>query len=549
MNLSDDLSMATGTIHFITWNVNGLKEQRNKKFRELHNADVVFLQETHIGEKDNHILECSEDEWHIVFTKFTSSRRGTAILVRKTLDFEYISEDKDTYAGYIVLKCKLQGQLYTLVSIYNHQTDTKTLDKLSRYLQLMATGLLVIGGDFNTVLNPFIDKKCYSNRVTNNRTQSKLLPCVENFMKSLQLVDIWRRKNPVKQNYTFCRGGTSSRLDYFFIAEECLWRVRSCDISDSERPDHQPLSLKINNVSTDTLREHLQIQSLSQLLRDKSHFGIDLSLVQESSHALSEVDIVSAVHSLQVSDTPRPDGIPVSFYKEKIQDIIPYIKVLYDGIYSGKLNCSEKRFNESVRSPHDNSQHFFNVDYLIIATILARRLEDFLESQSEGRIPREPNPVMISSKALSTQTVLCFIEEELERQQHSTSQLFPALSQDFLSVKSLVRSPCLGCPLAPVLISLALKCFASELFKNLEKHAFYVFKQSVIVCVLPEDLHQVHAIVRNSTDEEYDIVILPRGNDEPLQETNLDSESEMEEWDRQMDGAEEQWPKRAAFKM
>ncbi len=544
-----NLSMATGTIHFITWNVNGLKEQRNKKFRELHNANVVFLQETHIGEKDHSILECSEDEWHIFFTKFTSSRRGTAILVRKSLDFEYINEDKDTYAGYIVLKCNLKGQLYILVSIYNHQTDTKTLDKLSRYLQLMTTGLLVIGGDFNTVLNPFIDKKCYTSRVTNNRTQNKLRPCVENFMKSLQLVDIWRRKNHVKQNYTFCRGGTSSRLDYFFIPEECLWRVRSCDISDSERPDHQPLSLKINNVSTETLQEHLQIQSLSQLLRDKTHFEIDLSLVQESSHALSEVDIVSAVHSLQVSDTPRPDGIPVSFYKERIQDIIPYIKVLYDGIYSGKLNCSEKHFNESVKSPHDNSQHFFNVDYLIIATILARRLEDYLESQSEGRIPRESNPVLISSKALSTQTVLCCIEEELERQQHSTSQLFPALSQDLLSVKSLVRSPCQGCPLTPVLISLTLKCFASELFKNLEKHAFYVFKQIIIVCILPEDLHQVHAIVRNSTDKEYDVVILPRGNGESLQENNLDSESEMEDWDRHMHGAEEQWPKRVAIQM
>lgn len=98
--------------------------------------------------------------------------------------FQYISEDKDAYAGYVVLKCKLQGQSYTLVSIYNHQIDTKTLDKLSRYLQLMATGLLVIGGDFNTVLNPFIDKKCYTDRTTNNRTQSKLLPCVENLMKS-----------------------------------------------------------------------------------------------------------------------------------------------------------------------------------------------------------------------------------------------------------------------------------------------------------------------------------------------------------------------------
>ncbi|KAL1277455.1 hypothetical protein QQF64_024128 [Cirrhinus molitorella] len=421
----------------------------------------------------------------------------------------------------------------------------------------MATGLLVIGGDFNTVLNPFIDKKCNNNKVINNRTQSKLLPCVENFMKSLQLVDCWRRKNPVQQNYTFCRGETSSRLDYFFIPEECLWRVRSCDINDSERPDHQPLSLKINNVSTDTLQEHLQMQPLSQLLGHKSHFGIDALSVEESSHALSEVDIFLAVHSLQVSDTPRPDGIPVSFYKENIQVTIPYIKLLYAGIYSGKLNCSEKRFNESMKSPHDISQHFFNVDYLIIATVLARRLEFFLESQTEGRMPRDSNPVLISSKVLSTQTLLDCIDEELERQRQPDSQLYPTLVQDFHAAKKLlvVRNahdlsaemdslPRQGCPLTSVLISLALKSFASKLFRNLGKPVFYVFKHSVIVCVLPEDLDQVRAIARNSTDEQYDIVILPRENGEPLQENNLDSESEMEDWDRQMDEAEE-----PAFKM
>lgn len=64
-------------------------------------------------------------------------------------------------------------------------------------------------------------------------------------------------------------------------------------------------------------------------------------LDEESSHAVSEVDIVSAVNSLQVSDTPRPDCIPVSFYKDNIQVIISYIKMLYDRIHRGALNCSD----------------------------------------------------------------------------------------------------------------------------------------------------------------------------------------------------------------
>lgn len=49
--------MATQSISFITWNVNWLKEKKDHKFQELQNADVVFLQETHIGEGDEHIIE------------------------------------------------------------------------------------------------------------------------------------------------------------------------------------------------------------------------------------------------------------------------------------------------------------------------------------------------------------------------------------------------------------------------------------------------------------------------------------------------------------
>ncbi len=141
--------MAMQTINFITWNVNGLKQNRDQKFQELQNADVVFLQETHIGVADEHILECLNNEWYVSYTKFTS-RMGTAILVKKRPHFEQISDEKDNCGTYVVLKCKLGGQLYTLVSVYNHEKDTKTLDKLSRYLQSMTTGLLVIGGDFNT---------------------------------------------------------------------------------------------------------------------------------------------------------------------------------------------------------------------------------------------------------------------------------------------------------------------------------------------------------------------------------------------------------------
>ncbi|XDV34051.1 hypothetical protein PO909_004261 [Leuciscus waleckii] len=537
--------MASNTINFITWNVNGLKRHRDRKFQELQNVDVILFQETHIGEGDENIVEDFKDEWHIFYTKFTSSSKGSAILVRKTLDFKYISDEKDNSGAYVVLKCKLEGQPYTLVSVYNHNTDTKTLDKLSRYLQSMTTGLLVIGGDFNTVLNRFIDKKW--NNLTINSSHSKLLLFVEKFMKSLQLVDVWRRKNPIKQDYTFyIKDSPVSRLDYFFVPEECMWRVRVCEIRDSEKSenkDHRPVSLEIN-IPEMPIQKDPQIQTIFQWLNLKKDLLTDKtgsSLGEESSHAVSEVDIVSAVHSLQVSDTPRPDGTPASSYKDKIQDLILYIKMLYDRIHSGAFNCSEAHFNETVKSPHDDSQNFFNVDYLIIATILARRLDDVIESLPKGRVQRESAAVMITPKTHHALISWSHIKDELEQQKRSN----PTLNQDLLMIENLLSDAKedfsvekykllhQGCPLTPGLIMLALKSYASQLFGHLEKSGVFIVKQSVIVCFQPEDLEMVKATVENNTTEVYEIEILSKGNDELLQLNCLGIYAKDEDWDKE----------------
>ncbi|XP_056124293.1 nuclear GTPase SLIP-GC-like [Rhinichthys klamathensis goyatoka] len=537
--------MASNTINFITWNVNGLKRHRDQKFQELQNVDVILFQETHIGGGDENIVEDFKDEWHIFYTKFTSSSKGSAILVRKTLDFKYISDEKDNSGAYVVLKCKLKGQPYTLVSVYNHHTDTKTLDKLSRYLQSMTTGLLVIGGDFNTVLNRFIDKKW--NNLTINSSHSKLLLFVEKFMKSLQLVDVWRRKNPIKQDYTFyIKDSPVSRLDYFFVPEECMWLVGVCEIRDSgksENKDHRPVSLEIN-IPAMPIQKDPQVQTIFQWLNLKKDLLTDetgSSLGEESSNAVSEVDIVSAVQSLQVSDTPRPDGTPASSYKDKIQDLILYIKMLYDRIHSGAFNCSETHFNETVKSPHDDSQHFFNVDYLIIATILARRLDDVIESLPKGRIQRESAAVMITPKTHHALISLSHIKDELEQQKRSN----PTLSQDLLIIENLLSDAKehfsvekykllhQGCPLTPGLIMLALKSYASQLFGHLEKSGVFIFKQSVIVCFQPEDLEMVKATVENNTTEVYEIEILSKGNGELLKLNCLGIYAKDEDWDKE----------------
>lgn len=69
-----------------------------------------------------------------------------------------------------------------------------------------------------------------------------------------------------------------------------------------------------------------------------------------------------------------------------------------------------------------------------------------------------------------------------------------------------------GCPLTPVLITLALKCFVSALTGHLKQNDILVFKESVILCIQPEDLEEVIAAVRNRDNEVYYIKELSKGN-------------------------------------
>ncbi|KAI4885684.1 hypothetical protein NFI96_002643 [Prochilodus magdalenae] len=525
--------MATAkTIHVVTWNINGFKKKKYQTFQEVSNAaDVVFLQETHIGVENEHGLDI-EDKWEICCTQYASSRKGSAILVRKTLDFELISPGRDVNGAYLVLKCKLEGQPYTLVSVYNHHRDVDTLDQLSEYLGQMASGMLVIGGDFNTVLNPFVDKETQfsPSKVTNNASHNKLRRHVEKFMKSLQLVDVWRRINPTARKYTFNTHNIRSRLDYFFIPEECMWRVKQCDIKDVQKTDHQPLSLEVNSVPVIPCKKDQEIQYIGQLLHHKAEFGIveaDLSSLKDDTHAIDEVEIVTAIQPLQVSDTPRPDGISVTFYKDCTKELIPYLKVLYRRMLSGLFDFQKTHFCDSVQEPHCGQQHFFNADYLIIATIVARRLDAIclkhLVSQSMGSKLNSLPTFWITFKAPCPRVKWSYIKNALEEQKQVNSEW----CQDFVILENLLRnsddSECSpetykhlrqGCPLTPVLMTLVLKSISSKLIGHLEQYRILVFRQSVIVCVRQEDQDEVEATLVNLSDHlgMSDIVVLSRNN-------------------------------------
>lgn len=95
----------------------------------------------------------------------------------------------------------------------------------------------MVGGDFNAVLNPSLDK---SNSDAIANVSSTLL---NTLIKDLNLIDIWRMQNATAKDYTFFsnRRKTFSWIDYIFLSPNLIAGHTSITILPILLSDHSAL--------------------------------------------------------------------------------------------------------------------------------------------------------------------------------------------------------------------------------------------------------------------------------------------------------------------
>lgn len=109
------------TFQVASWNVNGLQEG-TKKHKVLYHlgkrsSDIVFLQELHFKAGQ---IEYLRRQWveEAFEAAFTSRSRGVGILINKRIPFKLVSLHADIYGRFLIIKCEMFGELYTLTNIY-----------------------------------------------------------------------------------------------------------------------------------------------------------------------------------------------------------------------------------------------------------------------------------------------------------------------------------------------------------------------------------------------------------------------------------------------
>ena len=147
----------------VSYNVKGIINpiKREKILTQLKklNCSIGLLQETHLNEVEHKKLR---GDWvaQIFYASCSNSRRrGVASLISRSISFAFQREVKDKEGRYILIIGTVGGVELTIVNIYAPNEDDPTFFKeVASVTAREARGTIIIGGDFNCVLNVKIDK-------------------------------------------------------------------------------------------------------------------------------------------------------------------------------------------------------------------------------------------------------------------------------------------------------------------------------------------------------------------------------------------------------
>ncbi|VDI10222.1 Hypothetical predicted protein [Mytilus galloprovincialis] len=191
--------MANYCINLTSLNVNGFGNDFKRKSMFLwlkkFQSDIIFLQETHSTESYETIWK---REWggDIYFSHGETNSKGVAILFNSSTDYILKEKIADENGRYLILTVEIDNTDFVFVNYYaptkNFENDQiEYIEKLKILLNEKLEQNLVLGGDFNTILNPSLDKMGGSKYNTPVKYTSKL----EDFIEEFDLCDIWRTKN------------------------------------------------------------------------------------------------------------------------------------------------------------------------------------------------------------------------------------------------------------------------------------------------------------------------------------------------------------------
>lgn len=248
--------MSISNISLASFNVNGLNIQSKRRaiFRKVKQLkyDIVCLQETHSTFKSAKFWEHEWGGGQCFFAHGASNSKGVAIMVSRSFSGECELLEIDKNGRYIIVKVTTDVNDFTLCSVYAPTRDRPTdqssfFTEFEKALSNLEIENILIGGDLNVYLDKDLDATNISREAENEGLESQYYSSLVEFMEEASLCDIWRIRNPKSRSYTFLRGNSQSRIDYWLISEHLSEFVDKTAIKAGVHSDHNIVSISFKN--------------------------------------------------------------------------------------------------------------------------------------------------------------------------------------------------------------------------------------------------------------------------------------------------------------
>lgn len=154
------------SIRGISLNVNGLKSRNKRRaiFALIRDGkyDFALLQETHCTAELEHIWQ---SEWggSMFSSHGASNSRGVLTLLQRNTDIQVTKTFNDDQGRLLLLQIQKEGIPYVVGNVYAPTQDHPNeqlhlMDLLEEQVSLLQPQNILIGGDFNVTMDPYLDR-------------------------------------------------------------------------------------------------------------------------------------------------------------------------------------------------------------------------------------------------------------------------------------------------------------------------------------------------------------------------------------------------------
>uniref|UniRef100_A0A673LWL3 Endonuclease/exonuclease/phosphatase domain-containing protein n=1 Tax=Sinocyclocheilus rhinocerous TaxID=307959 RepID=A0A673LWL3_9TELE len=120
---------------------------------------------------------------------FNSIKRGVSILIRKGISFSHKTTITDPDGCFTIINGYIGKYSITIANIYGPNTDKPSFFH-SVFVELsnFPNASIILGGNFNTVLNPQLDRSNIGIKYKTNNSSAT----ITQYMEDYGLKDVWR---------------------------------------------------------------------------------------------------------------------------------------------------------------------------------------------------------------------------------------------------------------------------------------------------------------------------------------------------------------------